>query len=167
MDSPPVPLPLVKSPPWIMNPGMILWNVDPLYHRGLPDLAIPFSPARACVYVRVYVCVLYIYNDDGFFVHIQCPMHEHKLAYLCKVLGSSLRKKGRKKTHAYMACMDGVSVRALGVPSNNVRRHFVATMMICELYIYSVYTCCFRNGVPKQSQHDPACVDVCTCEIEL
>ena len=29
MDSPPVPSPLVMSPPWHMNCGMILWNLEP------------------------------------------------------------------------------------------------------------------------------------------
>ncbi|KAI8554112.1 hypothetical protein RHMOL_Rhmol05G0072400 [Rhododendron molle] len=30
MDSPPVPFPAVKSPPWHMNPGITRWNVEPL-----------------------------------------------------------------------------------------------------------------------------------------
>lgn len=36
LTSPPVPVPIVKSPPWIMKLGMILWNEDPLKCRGLP-----------------------------------------------------------------------------------------------------------------------------------
>ncbi len=28
---PPVPSPLVKSPPWIMKSGITLWNLEPLY----------------------------------------------------------------------------------------------------------------------------------------
>jgi hypothetical protein len=39
MDSPPVPLPRVKSPPWHMNPGMTRWNADPLKCKTFPDLS--------------------------------------------------------------------------------------------------------------------------------
>merc|ERR1719397_244884 len=39
MDLPPVPLWLVKSPPWHMNPGMTLWKEDPLNPN-------PFSPVH-------------------------------------------------------------------------------------------------------------------------
>ena len=31
IDFPPVPFPLVKSPPWAMKLGITLWNLDPLY----------------------------------------------------------------------------------------------------------------------------------------
>ncbi len=36
IDLPPVPSPRVKSPPWIMKLGMILWNLLPTKVRGLP-----------------------------------------------------------------------------------------------------------------------------------
>lgn len=37
----PVPLPAVKSPPWHMKFGMILWNLEPLYPK-------PGSPVHNC-----------------------------------------------------------------------------------------------------------------------
>mmetsp|Transcript_15108 Transcript_15108/g.20256 ORF Transcript_15108/g.20256 Transcript_15108/m.20256 type:complete len:281 (+) Transcript_15108:580-1422(+) len=46
MLSPPVPLPRVKSPPWIMNPGMIRWNTEPLKWRGFFDRPRPISPVH-------------------------------------------------------------------------------------------------------------------------
>merc|ERR1719217_1871665 len=46
MDSPPVPSPLVKSPPCNMNCGM-RWNLEPLYVSSLPDLPLPFSPVHS------------------------------------------------------------------------------------------------------------------------
>merc|ERR1719516_748205 len=39
IDLPPVPLPLVKSPPWHMKLGMTLWKEDPLNPN-------PFSPVH-------------------------------------------------------------------------------------------------------------------------
>lgn len=44
IDSPPRPSPMVKSPPWIIKLGMILWNLLPLKWRGFPLVPIPFSP---------------------------------------------------------------------------------------------------------------------------
>mmetsp|Transcript_23780 Transcript_23780/g.39870 ORF Transcript_23780/g.39870 Transcript_23780/m.39870 type:complete len:200 (-) Transcript_23780:302-901(-) len=49
MDSPPVPLPAVKSPPWHMNPGMTRWNLLPLKCSGLPILPSPFSPVHSAL----------------------------------------------------------------------------------------------------------------------
>ena len=46
MDSPPVPLPRVKSPPWHMNCVMTRWKAEPLKWSGLPDLPMPFSPVQ-------------------------------------------------------------------------------------------------------------------------
>merc|ERR1711920_188479 len=40
IDFPPVPSPLVKSPPWIMNDLITRWNLDPLYPK-------PFSPVQS------------------------------------------------------------------------------------------------------------------------
>ena len=42
---PPVPSPLVKSPPWTMKSLMILWKEDPLYPkpRGVPSYRSPFA----------------------------------------------------------------------------------------------------------------------------
>ena len=42
MDLPPVPSPRVKSPPWIMNEGMIRWKEEPAYFRSPP-----FSPVHS------------------------------------------------------------------------------------------------------------------------
>ncbi len=46
MDSPPVPLPAVKSPPWIMNCLITRWKLEPLKCSGLPSLPMPFSPVH-------------------------------------------------------------------------------------------------------------------------
>jgi len=50
MDSPPVTLPAVKSPPWHMNWHMncvmTRWKAEPLKWGGLPDLPMPFSPVH-------------------------------------------------------------------------------------------------------------------------
>merc|ERR1719301_520072 len=46
MDSPPVPLPFVKSPPWHMKPGMILWKVEPIKLKVFPLRPAPFSPVH-------------------------------------------------------------------------------------------------------------------------
>lgn len=46
IDSPPVPFPSVKSPPWIINSGMMRWNLDPLKCNFLPDFPFPFSPVH-------------------------------------------------------------------------------------------------------------------------
>mmetsp|Transcript_28735 Transcript_28735/g.77835 ORF Transcript_28735/g.77835 Transcript_28735/m.77835 type:complete len:205 (+) Transcript_28735:633-1247(+) len=46
MLSPPVPFPLVKSPPWIMKLGMMRWKVLPLKCRGFLDPPTPFSPVQ-------------------------------------------------------------------------------------------------------------------------
>ncbi len=44
-----VPFLLEKSPPWIMNPLMILWNGDPLKCNGrLVPLPMPPSPVQSC-----------------------------------------------------------------------------------------------------------------------
>lgn len=42
-----MPLPSVKSPPWIMKLGMMRWKMEPLYHSGLFLLPIPFSPVHS------------------------------------------------------------------------------------------------------------------------
>ena len=47
MDSPPVPSPFVKSPPYAMNPGMMRWKIEPLYQRGLPDKPMPALPSQS------------------------------------------------------------------------------------------------------------------------
>lgn len=44
IDSPPRPSPWVKSPPWIIKLGIILWNVLPLKWGGFPLFPAPFSP---------------------------------------------------------------------------------------------------------------------------
>ena len=45
MDSLPVPSPLMKSPPYAINPGMIRWNFEPWYVNCLPDILLsPFTP---------------------------------------------------------------------------------------------------------------------------
>ena len=46
MLSPPVPFPLVKSPPWHMKSGITRWKLVPLKCRGLPLLPAPFSPVQ-------------------------------------------------------------------------------------------------------------------------
>merc|ERR1719221_2209248 len=46
IDSPPVPLPAVKSPPWHMNSVITRWNALPLKCNGLPLLPVPFSPVQ-------------------------------------------------------------------------------------------------------------------------
>mmetsp|Transcript_6204 Transcript_6204/g.14136 ORF Transcript_6204/g.14136 Transcript_6204/m.14136 type:complete len:278 (-) Transcript_6204:233-1066(-) len=47
IDSPPVPFPAVKSPPWHMNPGMTRWKALPLKCRSFPLLPSPFSPVQS------------------------------------------------------------------------------------------------------------------------
>ncbi|PON93901.1 LOW QUALITY PROTEIN: hypothetical protein TorRG33x02_102910 [Trema orientale] len=47
MDSPPVPFPAVKSPPWHMNPGMTRWKLEPLKCIGFPLRPVPFSPVQS------------------------------------------------------------------------------------------------------------------------
>jgi len=55
MLSPPVPSPLVKSPPCSMNLGMTLWNLLPLYHNLCPEAETPFSPVeRALKFSTVF-----------------------------------------------------------------------------------------------------------------
>ena len=46
MDSPPIPNEWVKSPPWAINPGIILWKLDPLKWSGFPYFPTPFSPVH-------------------------------------------------------------------------------------------------------------------------
>merc|ERR1719245_811089 len=46
IDSPPVPLPAVKSPPWHINSGITRWKALPLKWSGLPDFPVPFSPVH-------------------------------------------------------------------------------------------------------------------------
>eukprot|EP00929_Paragymnodinium_shiwhaense_P103025 TRINITY_DN662_c1_g1_i1.p2 TRINITY_DN662_c1_g1~~TRINITY_DN662_c1_g1_i1.p2 ORF type:complete len:102 (-),score=17.35 TRINITY_DN662_c1_g1_i1:25-330(-) len=46
MDSPPVPLPRVKSPPWHMKLLITRWKALPLKCRGLPERPMPFSPVH-------------------------------------------------------------------------------------------------------------------------
>nr|CAB3452894.1 unnamed protein product [Digitaria exilis] len=43
MDSPPVPLPRVKSPPWHMKLGMMRWKTEPF---AFPEAPRPFSPVQ-------------------------------------------------------------------------------------------------------------------------
>ena len=46
MDSPPVPLPRVKSPPWHMKSVMTRWNDEFLKCNGFPEAPVPFSPVH-------------------------------------------------------------------------------------------------------------------------
>ena len=48
-DSPPVPSPLVKSPPWHMNPGIIRWKTQPMKFSLFPDLPLPCSPVQSAL----------------------------------------------------------------------------------------------------------------------
>mmetsp|Transcript_51433 Transcript_51433/g.151596 ORF Transcript_51433/g.151596 Transcript_51433/m.151596 type:complete len:215 (-) Transcript_51433:172-816(-) len=47
MDSPPVPSPCVKSPPWIMKFGMMRWKGHPLKCSGEPLLPFPRAPVQS------------------------------------------------------------------------------------------------------------------------
>lgn len=49
MDSPPVPVPWVKSPPCSMKLGMILWKTLPSYVNFLPFFPMPFSPVQSAL----------------------------------------------------------------------------------------------------------------------
>merc|ERR1719227_26702 len=48
MLSPPVPLCIVKSPPWIIKSLMTRWKEHPLKCRGTPDAVFPDSPVQSC-----------------------------------------------------------------------------------------------------------------------
>ena len=55
IDSPPVPVPCVKSPPCNMKLGMILWNLLPSYVSFFPFFPCPFSPVhRALKFSTVF-----------------------------------------------------------------------------------------------------------------
>lgn len=56
MDSPPVPLPRTKSPPWIMKLGMTRWKVDPLNHKFF--WGVDFSPVQSALSRRKWKKVL-------------------------------------------------------------------------------------------------------------
>ena len=49
IDSPPVPLKFVKSPPYAINPGITLWKIESLKCKALPHLPIPFSPVQSAL----------------------------------------------------------------------------------------------------------------------
>ena len=45
----------VKSPPYIINFGIILWKIDPVNDSGLPLIPFPFSPVhRALKFSAVF-----------------------------------------------------------------------------------------------------------------
>eukprot|EP00241_Pyramimonas_parkeae_P008104 CAMPEP_0114226660 /NCGR_PEP_ID=MMETSP0058-20121206/1355_1 /TAXON_ID=36894 /ORGANISM="Pyramimonas parkeae, CCMP726" /LENGTH=148 /DNA_ID=CAMNT_0001337409 /DNA_START=481 /DNA_END=927 /DNA_ORIENTATION=- len=48
MDSPPLPSPLEKSPPWATNPGTTRWMAHPSYVSSMPVCRPrPFSPVHS------------------------------------------------------------------------------------------------------------------------
>ena len=62
MLMPPVPLPAVMSPPWIMNSLTIRWKGEPLYVKGWADdgvhIARKFSPVFGVLSLKISIIIL-------------------------------------------------------------------------------------------------------------
>jgi hypothetical protein len=81
IDSPPVPLPAVKSPPNAINSGITLWNSDPFKWIGFPLFPIPFSPVHRHLKFSLVIGTISANNSISILSYLRSPINKSKYTF--------------------------------------------------------------------------------------